>query len=144
MQPLCVVADAHWRAEELAEARLSKELIARAVGHDAAIAHEDDTGDFWKYIAKVMRDHDQSSAFTSQPAQSFAQFALCGQVERVGGLVEKELLGPVHEGAGNHDATLLSGRHCSDELFSEVWGFDSFEGFTRSLAHFIGDMEIGP
>src|SRR5580704_11623522 len=77
MQPLGIAADAHWRAEELAEARLGKEFVARAVGNDAAIAHEDDAVDFWEYIAEVMRDHDQSGAFASQPAQSFAQFTLC-------------------------------------------------------------------
>ena len=50
------MADAHWRAEEFAEARLGQQFVARAVGDDAAIAHEDDAGDFWKHIAEVMRD----------------------------------------------------------------------------------------
>ena len=109
MQPLRIAADAHWRAEELAEARLRQELIARAVGDDAAIAHEDDAVNFGEYIAEVMRDHDQSGAFASQPAQSFAQFALCSEVKRVGRLVEKELLRAVHESAGNHDAAFFSG-----------------------------------
>jgi hypothetical protein len=138
------VADAHWRAEEFAEARLGQQFVARAVGDDAAIAHEDDAGDFWKYIAEVMRDHDQSRAFTSQPTQSFAQLALCGQVERVGGLVEKELLRAMHEGAGNEDTAFFSGGHCSDELLSELRRLNSFEGFTRSRTHFLGDVEIGP
>src|ERR1700679_4058813 len=84
MQPLRIAADAHRRAEELAEARLGKEFIARAVGHDAAIAHEDEAGDLGEYVAEVMRDHDQPRAFASQPAQSFAQFALRGKIERVG------------------------------------------------------------
>ena len=109
MQPLCIAADAHWRVEELAEARLGQEFIARAVGDDAAIAHEDDAVDFGEYVAEVVRDHYQSRAFTSQPTQSFAQFALCGQIERVGRLVEKELLRAMHEGASNEDAAFFSG-----------------------------------
>jgi len=77
-------------------------------------------------------------------AHGFAQVALGGEVECVGGFVEEELAGPVDEGAGNEDAAFFSGGHFADGLGGEAGGVDAGKGFGGAVAHFFGDDEVGP
>src|SRR5580658_7665223 len=105
VQPFRVVADAHRRVKQLAESRFGQQFLARAVAHNAAVAHENDALDLRQNVAEVMRDHDEPGAFSGQAAQGFAQFALCSQIECVGGLVEQKLARPVDECARDEDAT---------------------------------------
>ena len=144
MQPFFVAADADRGVEELAEARFGEQFVARAVGDDAAVAHEDDALDFGQDVAEVMGDEDEAGAFGGEAAQGFAQLALGGEVERVGWLVEEQLPRTVDEGARDEDAALFSGGHFADELIGEMRGFHALEGFTRAVAHFVGDVQIGP
>ncbi len=53
-------------------------------------------------------------------AKGLAQFALGGEVESVGGLVEEEHLRLVDEGAGDHDAA-LSPADISPTSFDSRW-----------------------
>ena len=144
MEPFVVAADADTGVEELAEARLGEQLSARAVADDAAAAHEDDAIDLGQDVAEVMRDEDEAGAFGGEAAQGFAEFALRGEVERVGWLVEEELARAMHERAGDEDAALFSGGHFADELLGEMRGFDAGEGFNGAGAHFVRDVQIGP
>ena len=144
MQPVGIPANAYRRVEKLAQARFGEQLFSRPVGDDAAIAHEDDASNFREYIAEVVSDHDQARAFAREAAEGFAKFPLRSQIERVGRLVEKELLRTVDERAGNEDAAFFSGRHCADELLGEVRGFNSLESFARPIAHIGSDVEIRP
>jgi len=144
MQPLLVAADADGSVEELGEARFGEELGAGCVGDDAAVAHEDDAVDFGEYVAEVVRHENEAGAFGGEAAEGFAQLALRGEIERVRWLIEQELLRAVDERSGDHDAALFSGGHFADELIGEVRGFHAFEGFAGALAHFIGDMQVGP
>src|SRR6202453_2079332 len=109
VQPLCIAADTHRCTEELAQARFDEEVLARPVGDDAAITHENNALDLRQDIAEMMSDHDQARAFAGESAQCFAQLALSSQVERVRRLVEYELLRPGDERLGNHDAARLCG-----------------------------------
>jgi hypothetical protein len=120
MQPFFVSADADGGVEEVSEARLGEEFGAGAIGEDAAVAHEDDAFDFGEYVAEVVGDEDQAGAFVDEAAQGFAQAALGGEVERVGGLIEEELLRAMDEGAGDDDAAFFAGRHFADELMGEM------------------------
>ena len=144
MQPLLVAADADGSPEKLAEAGLGEEFGARAVGDDAAGAHEDDPFDLGQNVGKVMGDEDEAGAFGDETAQGLAEIALCGEIESVGGLVEQELAGAVHEGAGDEDAAFFSGGHFTNQLIGEMGGLHAREGFHGTLAHFIRDMQIGP
>ncbi len=78
-------------------------------------AHEDDALDLRKDVAEVMGDEDEAGAFGGEAAEGFAELALGGEVEGVGGLVEEQLAGAVDEGAGDEDAALFSGGHFADE-----------------------------
>ena len=142
MQPLGVAADADWCAKERAETRLGDQLLARAVGDDAAVAHEDDALDFGQHVAEVMRDHNEAGAVACQAPEGFAEAALRGEVESVGGLVEQELARAMNECAGDQDAALFAGGHGADQLAGQMPRFDALQGFAG--AHFIGDVQIGP
>ena len=106
--------------------------------------HEDDALDFREDVAEVMGDEDEAGAFADEAAQSFAEVALGGEVECVGGFVEQELLWPVDEGSGDEDAAFFTGGHFADQLRGEVVGVDAFECFGGAEAHFFGDDEVGP
>jgi hypothetical protein len=125
MQPLRVAADAHSRMKEFAQARFGQKVLARPVGNDAAFAHENDPLNLGQNVAEMMRHHHQAGALAGKPAQRFAQLALSSKIERVGGLVEQELLRPVNQRTGNQDAALLSGGHGSDKLLGKVRCLDS-------------------
>jgi hypothetical protein len=124
--------------------RGGEELGAGAVGYDAALLHEDDAFDFGWDVVEVVGDQDQAGALSDEAAHAFAEVALGGEVEGVGGLVEQELAGAVDEGAGDEDAALFSGGHFADEVVGEVGGVDAFESFCGAEAHFVGDDEVGP
>ena len=109
MEPLLVAADADGGVEELAEPGRGKQFVTGTVGNDAAGTHENDALDFREDVAEMMGDKDQAGALGSETAQGFAEFALGGEVEGVGWLVEQELAGPVDEGAGDEDAALFAG-----------------------------------
>ena len=106
--------------KELAEARFGQQFLSRTIGDDVAVAHEDDALNLRQNIAQMVSDHHQPRASASEPAECFAQLALSGEVERVGRLVEQQLLRAVDEGARNEDTALLSGRHCAHELPGEM------------------------
>src|ERR1039458_3464307 len=109
VQPLCVAANADRRTKQFAQARFGQQLVSRPVSHDAATAHENDALDLRQDIAQMVGDHHQARTFASEAAKRLAQLALGGQIERVGGLVEKKLLRAVHKRASNEDAALLAG-----------------------------------
>jgi hypothetical protein len=144
MQPFVVATNADGGVEEFAEAGCGEELLARPVGDDAALTHENDSLDFRQDVAKVVSDEDEAGAFASEAAQGFAQIALCGEVKRVGRLIEKELTGAVNKRARDEDAAFFAGRHFADELVGEVGGLDAFEGFGGAVAHLRGDVQNGP
>ena len=144
MKPAVLLADVDFGAEEVGENGGGKEFLAWAVGDDAAFLHEDDALDFREDVAEVMGDEDEAGAFADEAAEAFAEVALGGEVEGVGGLVEQELLGPMDEGAGDEDAAFFASGHFADELLCEVGGVYSLKGFRGKEAHFIGDDEVGP
>ena len=87
------------------------------------------------------------SLWLHEGAHGFAEAALGGEVEGVGGFVEEELAGAVDEGAGDEDAAFFSGGHFADGLVGEVGGCSdrcAFEGFGGAGAHVFGDEEVGP
>ena len=77
-------------------------------------------------------------------AHGFAEGALGGEVEGVGGLVEEDLAGAVDECAGDEDAALFSGGHGGYGLIGEADGVDALEGFIGAGAHLVCDVEVGP
>ena len=87
---------------------------------------------------------EQAYSLLHEAAHAFAEVALGGEVEGVGGLVEEKLAGAVDEGAGDLDAALFSGGHFSYWLFGEVGGVDAFESFGGAVAHFFCYDEVGP
>lgn len=106
---MVVVADADGGVEEFGEALFGEEGGAGSVGLDAAVTHEEDAVDFREDVAEVVGDEDDAGSLPGEAAEGFAEFALGGEVEGVGGLVEEELAGAVDEGAGDEDAALFSG-----------------------------------
>ena len=92
----------------------------------------------------MMSNEHEARAFGGETAEGIAEFALRGEVERVGRLVEQELARAMDQRAGDEDAAFFSGRHFADELAGEVGGFDSLERFGGARAHLGCDMEIGP
>jgi len=144
MQPAVLLADADFGTEEIGEYGCGEEFVAWAVGDDAALLHEDDALDFGWDVVEVVGDEDESDAVCDEAAEAFAEVALGGEVEGVGGLVEEELLGAVDKGAGDEDAALFSGGHFADEVVGEVGGVDAFESLGGALAHVVGDDEVGP
>jgi hypothetical protein len=92
----------------------------------------------------VVSYEEQAYSLLHEASHAFAEVALGGEVEGVGGFVEEELAGAVDEGAGDLDTALFSGGHFPYWLFGEVGGFDSFEGFGGAVAHFFGYDEVGP
>lgn len=144
MPEAVVLDEGDFDAEEGAEIFRSDEVVFGAVGDDAAVAHEDDAVDFRNDVGEVVGDHEDAGAFAGDAAEGVTQLALGGEVEGVGGLVEEKHFRAVDEGAGDHDAALLSGGHFSDELFREVGGVHEEQGFAGAGAHLRGDVEIGP
>ena len=106
--------------------------------------HEDDAVDLGRDVAEVVCDEDETDSVVHEAAHGFAEVALGGEVECVGGLVEQKLAGAVDEGAGDENAALFSGGHFADGMIGKVRGVDAFEGFGGAQAHFIRDDEIGP
>src|SRR3954447_10524067 len=128
MQPLFIASDAYRRIEQFAEPRLRQEFAARAVGNNAAAAHENDTFDLREDVAQVMCYEDQTGAFGYKPPQTFAQIALCSEVERVRGLIEQKLAGTVHQRARDDDAALFAGGHFTHELICKASSFHALQG----------------
>jgi hypothetical protein len=116
MEPLVIAADADGSAEKFGEAGLGEELGARPVGDDTAISHEDDAIDLRQDIAEVMGDEEEAGAFGDEAAEGVAEIALGSEVEGVGGLVQQQLLRPMHKGASDQDAALFAGGHFADQL----------------------------
>ena len=121
-----------------------QQFCAGSVAHDAAVAHENDALDLGQNVAEMMRHQDEAGALCGQAAKDLAQFALRGQIERIGRLIEKKLARAVHQCARDEDAALLAGRHFADELLGEMQRLHPLQRFDGALAHFLGDMEIGP
>jgi len=144
MHPLLVAADANRGSEEFGETRLGEEFFAGAIGDDAAGMHEDDALDFGQDVAQVVGDEHQASSLTRQTTKGFAEFALGGKVERVGRLVEQELLGTVNQGTRDDDAALFSRGHLADQLFGEVGGFHPLKSLPGTFPHLLCHVEIGP
>ncbi len=88
---------------------------------DAAVAHEEDAVDFRGDVCEVVSYKDEAGGvafciWLHQAAHGFAEGALGGEVEGVGGFVEEELAGAVDEGAGDEDASFFAGGHFADGL----------------------------
>lgn len=130
--------------EQVAELLRGDQLLPGAVGEDAAVAHHDDAVDLRQDVGQVVRDHENADALAGDAAQRFAELALSGEIEGVGGLVEEEHLRLVDEGAGNHDAALLAGRHLSDKLGFEMRGLHQVQRLVGAVAHLRRDVEIRP
>jgi hypothetical protein len=130
--------------EEFAELLRGNEVVLRAVGEDASVAHHDHAIDFGEDVGEVVRDHENANALASDAAQGLAQLALRGEVERVGRLVEQEHLGAMDEGAGNHDAALLAGGHFANQFLFEMRGLHQVQSFMGAGTHCWGDVKVGP
>jgi hypothetical protein len=109
MQPLLVVANAHWCVEEVAEASGGEQFGARAIPYDPASTHKDDAVYLGENVAQVMRDQHQARAFSSEATQRIAKLSLGSEVESIRGFIEQQLARPVDESAGNENAALLAG-----------------------------------
>ena len=136
--------EADFDAEEVAEFFGGEQFPLGGVGEDAALAHHDDAFDLGKNVGDVVGDEEDAGALLSDAAEGFAKFTLGGEVEGVRRLVEEQHLWLVDEGAGDHDAALLAGRHLSDELRFEVRGLHQDECFVGALAHGRFHVEVGP
>lgn len=130
--------------EERAELLRTDQFAFRAVGEDAPIPHHDDAIDFLEDVGEVMRDHQDANTLLGDLAESFAQFALSGEVEGIGWLVEEQHFRLVDKGAGDHDAPLLAGRHFADQFRPEVGGLHELERLVGAVAHLRSDVEVGP
>lgn len=130
--------------EERAELLRTDQFAFRAVGEDASVLHHDDAVDFLEDVGEVVRDHQNAHTLAGDLAESFAEFALSGEVESVRGLVEEQHFGPMNEGAGDHNAALLAGRHFADKLGFEVGSLHQDKCFVSAVAHFRSDMQVGP
>jgi hypothetical protein len=144
MKPLLIAADVDGGVEELGKTGCGEELLAGTVTYDAAGAHKNDALDLRQDVAEVMRDEHEAGAFSGEAPEGFSKLTLCGKVEGVGGLVEKQLAGAMDESAGDKDAPLFTGRHFTHKLIGEVSGFHALQGFGGEFAHFIRHVEIGP
>ena len=113
---------------------------------DSAGLHQDDAVDLGNDVGDVVGDEEDSSSLAGEGAEEFAEVLLGGQVEGVGGFVEKEHAGGSYEGAADHDAALFAGRHLAYGLVAEVGGVDAFEDFVGAGMHLGGDLggEVGP
>ena len=144
MQPLFVAPDADGSVEEFAEPGRGEQLLAGAVGNDAAAVHEDNALDFRKNVAKMMGHEDEAGAFSGKASKRIAQFALGREVEGVGWLVKQKLAWTMDQGSSDQDTALFSRRHFADKPSSKMRGFDSFKGFDGPFTHLRRDVEIGP
>lgn len=136
--------EADFDAEQGAEFFRGEQFPLRAVGEDAAFAHHDHAGNFRKDVGDVVGDHENADSLLRNAAEGLAEFALRGEVEGVGGLVEEEHLGAMDQGARDHDAALLACRHFADEFRFEVRGLHEMESLVGALAHVGRDVQIGP
>jgi hypothetical protein len=109
MQPLLVVANAHWCVEEVAEAWGGEQFGTRTVPDDPASAHKDDAVYLRENVAEVMGDQNQTCAFSCEATECVAEFALGSQVEGIRWFIEEQLARPVDKGAGNEDAAFFAG-----------------------------------
>lgn len=138
--------------EEVREGGSGEEMIADAVGSDAAFAHEEHAADFGNDVGNVVGDEEDARAGLREGAEEGAKLALGEEVEGVGRLIEEEHGGAVsggggpgaYEGAGDHNAALLAGGHFADLFVREREGVDFGEGGLGSVAHGWGDDEVGP
>ena len=144
MQPLTVVAQAHGGAKEFAEPVGGQQVATRAVGKDAPVAHEQQAIHLRKNVGQVMGDEDDADAVGCQLAECLAEFALGGDVERVGRLIEQQLARTMDERTGDEDAALFSGRHFADQTLRQVGGIDAGKCLPGGFAHFAGDDQMGP
>jgi hypothetical protein len=135
--------------EEFGEGGGGEELGFGAVGDDAAVAHEQDAGDFGGDVCDVVGDEEDAGALAGEGAEELAELGLGGEVEGVGGLVEEKHFGLAGEAgagecAGDHDAALLACGHFADGLFGDGSCADEVEEFFGAGAHGGGDGEVGP
>jgi len=124
MQPLLVSANSHRRAEQLAQPRFREQLCSRPIADNPPIAHQDHPVDLRQNIAQVMRHQHQPRSLPRQPPQRLAQFPLRRQIKRILGLIEKQLLGPMHQRPRNQNPPLLAGRHFPNNLLGQMQRFD--------------------
>ena len=130
--------------KEVAELFLGQQFPFGAIGEDAPVAHHDHPVDLRKNVGDVVGHHENADSLLRYAAQGCTEFALRGQVEGIGGFVEKQHFGLMDEGAGDHDTPLLAGRHLSDKLRFEVRGLHQLECLVGPLTHFRRDVQVGP
>jgi hypothetical protein len=83
MQPLLVMADAHWCVEEIAETWGGEQFGTRAIPYDPASTHKDHPINLGENVAQVMGDQHQACAFGCEATQGIAKLSLRGQVKSI-------------------------------------------------------------
>lgn len=136
--------ESHFDAKERAQVSRSEQLPLGSIGIDAALFHHDDPVDLREDVAKVVGHHEDANALPGDAAEGLAELALGGEVEGVGGFVEEQHFRLVHQSPGDHDASLLAGRHFADSFGGEVIGLHQVQRFAGAGTHFRRDVEIGP
>ena len=131
-------------AEEVAKLRSGEQIAFGAVRVDTALFHHDDAVDFRKDIGQVVGDHENADTLLGDAAESLAEFALSGEIEGVGRLIEEEHFWLVNESTGNHNTALLACGHFANQLGGEVIRLHQMQGIAGTSAHFGRDVEIGP
>lgn len=131
-------------AEEVAELVAGDELFFGAVGDDAATFHHDDALDLGRDVREQVGDQQDADAVARQLAEQFAQLALGGDVERVGGLIEQKHLAGLHQGTADHGAALLAGGHLAHGLRRQMGCIKLLHYGGSALAHRSSHGEIGP
>jgi len=131
-------------AEQGAKFFWSEQFLFGTVGEDAAVLHHDDAVDFGKDVSQMVCDHQNADSLLRDLAESFTQLALSGEVKGIRGLVEEKHFRLMDQGAGDHDAPLLAGRHFANELRFEVRGLHELEGLVGAVAHVGRNVEVGP
>jgi len=139
-----LVGEVDFGFEEVAEARSCQEVDLGAVGYDAAIFHHEDAVDLGGDVGDVVGDEEDAGSLLGESAEQVAEFGLGSEIEGVGWLVEEEHLRGGNEGAADHDAALLAGRHLADGLVGEGDGVNLVEDFAGAGTHGFGDGEVGP
>ena len=138
------LGEADLGAEEVAEALLGEERGAWAVSDDSAALHHEDALDLGDDVGDVVGDEEDSGSLLSEAAQKIAEIGLGGEIEGVRGLVEEKHLRGGNEGATDHDASLLTGRHVADEFVTKQLGADEAEDFVGASAHLFRNCKVRP
>ena len=109
-----------WVRRRGGAARVSVASLPVDLGHDLALAHDQDAGADANQLLELGGDHEHAQAGPGEVADDPVDLGLGGHVHAAGGLVEQQDPALVQEPAREHDLLLVAAREQADDAVGVV------------------------